>query len=872
MAQFIKRFVQDLTQDIRVRQCGTIVFNKDNESNIISVDLYNGQEEYSGGGSVAGACICPDGSTVPLTGSISGKTASVTLTGDCFAFPGQIGIGIQVVSGTTKTTVLKAIYNVELFETDDMVDPGSRITASVGQLVADIEAATAEIPASDMASLMSGIAPTFSATTNYAAGAYVYYSGSLYRFTNAHAAGSWTGTDVTAVALANDVDDLKRAYDNAIIMDGVANIEPGTWTLTGGIAAGNGNNYTSPKLFRFSFKEIPYPFAFDMSDADYEYTIWTYSTQSQGSPVYSPSGKAYTQRKTLIYSTETAKYFRIGFRRVDQADMTTGASDTTSDEYKVKNSLRFWKATDDSLTLSNVPADAKAAGDAVTALSNAVGVQTSELSSRIDDIKAELPKTVIKNYTLSADYSGADYTVVSDKKPGDNGWVDDSTMITILIPDDGTVNRVTIFRNNSVYSCNSDGAIISTWSSESVADSSASYGRKPNGNRGDYIAFILTKTHIANDSYNSIITNTGTFYTPFIEKGQTVIFKNGLLVGDYTIKLPTFVLGNLYANGAAISSTTRSVAPWMYVKKGTVIDTSCTAVNLMIYGVSATEYIHVLTDAYIAAGRRYTFTNDTYAVIRYDVGSWNVEAAEPTLNTPDQAQYFIRYILPDEIAKNEWAGKTWYSYGTSITDIGVGDTAGNSGSVGKWPLCVDALSGMTRTNGAIGSGSIMPSSSSGGNVKTAILQCPFDVDLITLELGPNDNYWDYLGNVGDTGDDTFLGNLYQIYDYLTKNTRALVVFVGIGARNLTGSTSNIVPANGEFRTRYRTMLDAVKKLSDLFGIPVIDADANACNLNRRIKGVVMRDYIHYTYLGGEIYGRYVWSQLKNMHPYFKFAE
>ena len=93
-----------------------------------------------------------------------------------------------------------------------------------------------------------------------------------------------------------------------------------------------------------------------------------------------------------------------------------------------------------------------------------------------------------------------------------------------------------------------------------------------------------------------------------------------------------------------------------------------------------------------------------------------------------------------------------------------------------------------------------------------------------------------------------------------------------GARNLTVSTSDIVPANGEFRTRYRTMLDAVKKLSDLFGIPVIDADANACNLNRRIKGVVMRDYIHYTYLGGEIYGRYVWSQLKNMRPYFKFAE
>lgn len=211
MAQFEKHFVQDLTQDIKIRQCGTIVFNADNLSNVISVELYNGTEPYSGGGTVAGAVICPDGATVPLTGTLSGNVASVTLTGDCFAIPGQIGIGVQVITGSTKTTVLKANYNVELFETDDMVDPGSRITASVGQLVADIEAATADIPASDMAALMAGIAPTFGTSTAYPAGAYVYYNGTLYRFTTAHAAGSWTGTDVVQVALGNDVADLKSA-------------------------------------------------------------------------------------------------------------------------------------------------------------------------------------------------------------------------------------------------------------------------------------------------------------------------------------------------------------------------------------------------------------------------------------------------------------------------------------------------------------------------------------------------------------------------------------------------------------------------------------------------------------------------------------
>jgi hypothetical protein len=143
---------------------------------------------------------------------VSGKTASVTLTEDCFAITGQIGIAIRVTSGTTKTTVLKANYNVEQFSTDNPVDPSSRVALDVGDLVNRIDAATADIPASDMASLMAGIAPTFSTSTNYAAGAYVYYNGTLYRFTTAHAAGSWTGTDATAAVLGNDVADLKSAF------------------------------------------------------------------------------------------------------------------------------------------------------------------------------------------------------------------------------------------------------------------------------------------------------------------------------------------------------------------------------------------------------------------------------------------------------------------------------------------------------------------------------------------------------------------------------------------------------------------------------------------------------------------------------------
>ena len=203
--QFPKHFTQDLNQDIKIRQCGTIVFNADDLSNVVSVDLYNGDTPATPAGTVVGAVICSDGSTVPIdNGTISGNTVSITLTAACFAIPGQIGVGIQLVDSGVKTTVLKAIYNVERFETDDVIDPDSRITMSVSDLIDDIAAAIATIPA-DYSDLMAAVAPTFSTSDAYAAGAYVWYDGELYKFTTAHAAGSWNSAEVTAVALANEV-------------------------------------------------------------------------------------------------------------------------------------------------------------------------------------------------------------------------------------------------------------------------------------------------------------------------------------------------------------------------------------------------------------------------------------------------------------------------------------------------------------------------------------------------------------------------------------------------------------------------------------------------------------------------------------------
>jgi lysophospholipase L1-like esterase len=212
-------YSQDLQERLEIHY-GDIVFNADNNGVVIDVDLLYGGEAAEMGGTVAGAVICPDGSTVALTGSSSGNTVSIALDADCVAIPGQIGVGIQVVNGTTKTTVFKGVYNVDLFETDNPVDPGSRTSLQVGDLIDDIETAIASIPA-DYSDLLAAIAPTFSTSTAYNIGQYVWYDGDLYRFTTSHTAGSWNSAHVSAAvlttdmnAISDDVSDLKSALTN----------------------------------------------------------------------------------------------------------------------------------------------------------------------------------------------------------------------------------------------------------------------------------------------------------------------------------------------------------------------------------------------------------------------------------------------------------------------------------------------------------------------------------------------------------------------------------------------------------------------------------------------------------------------------------
>lgn len=209
--QNVLTFDQDLDRKIHLVDGGSIS-NVNNNGVVVKVNLYHRKEAASVSGIVVGSVVCPDWSTVTLSGSHTGNTVSVTIDADCVAIPGMIGLGIQVVDGTTKTTVFRIMFRVDIVETDNPVDPGSRTTLHVAELIAAIESAEASIP-SDYSALLHTLASDFSASAAYAAGDYVWYNGTLYRFTANHAAGSWTGTDATAAVIGNELSNLKNASE-----------------------------------------------------------------------------------------------------------------------------------------------------------------------------------------------------------------------------------------------------------------------------------------------------------------------------------------------------------------------------------------------------------------------------------------------------------------------------------------------------------------------------------------------------------------------------------------------------------------------------------------------------------------------------------
>lgn len=211
---------------------------------------------------------------------------------------------------------------------------------------------------------------------------------------------------------------------------------------------------------------------------------------------------------------------------------------------------------------------------------------------------------------------------------------------------------------------------------------------------------------------------------------------------------------------------------------------------------------------------------------------------------------------PIVLNHNQWEGKKWYAYGTSITNIN---------SEGKYPFYLRNFSGMELTNKGISGGGIGDLGGySHGQVYSAICNTTdgkLEADLITLETGANDATIGVpLGTIYDTGTETLAGCLNDCLRYLQANTNAQIcVFYSPSTTTRPNATN-----------QYFEWAEMVRKICFINGIHYLDS---ACNLGygkitSDTGNLYVVDNIHQTYLGGYIYAQNIWSQLKQV-PTFK---
>ena len=240
MSNIIKR-VWNQNRMVTIEDLRGMAFQAEDGGHTFEISGINdANETVDLSGTVAGVFMRPDGTDVALTGTASDGVVSVTLDDDCYAVAGRFGLTIFVTADSKTTcvyacvgTVAQTSYGTVAGDTpQDVVD-----------LINEINAAIASIPA-DYTDLMAAIAPTYSSSALYAKGAYAWYDGVLYKaIVDISTAESFTAAHWTAVALADDVADLKSAFDEKVASKYTA-VEPINWfdgsATTVGILNANG--------------------------------------------------------------------------------------------------------------------------------------------------------------------------------------------------------------------------------------------------------------------------------------------------------------------------------------------------------------------------------------------------------------------------------------------------------------------------------------------------------------------------------------------------------------------------------------------------------------------------------------------------------
>ena len=281
---------------------------------------------------------------------------------------------------------------------------------------------------------------------------------------------------------------------------------------------------------------------------------------------------------------------------------------------------------------------------------------------------------------------------------------------------------------------------------------------------------------------------------------------------------------------------------------------------------------------------RYTAEIESYYKLKKNINKSDVNGLVEDIKTIENDIGKINNDIKNIGVDNQWQGKKWVAFGTSIT--ATNNTHAPDGTCsGKYVPYLEELSGLSLTNRGV----------SGGRISGHILYYVHyyasemaNADLITIEGSVNDFAGDvplgqigdtipytnadvqeqvdeYIASIGGSNEGTFAGACYQVFKKAQENApNAVIVFITdntgkkvIGGGNL--ERSLVHTATGLKQSDYINMAVAV---AEYMGIPVIDAGRKSL-VNEEHPDYLI-DHIHHTELGGEQYASMIWAELKNI--------
>ena len=191
-------------------------------------------------------------------------------------------------------------------------------------------------------------------------------------------------------------------FANPISIRGIAEDR---WTFGRLIIAATGANQASDKACSTAYAAFSEPIEIILDNSDYIFVVWVYSGQSISDALYTPIS-AYKNFPLVILPKATTSYFRIGVRRADGAVLTTDYSDTTSDAYKIINSIKTYTMSGSGVS----PLKIACFGDSTILGRDGAGTALSRTNYPITGTIAKRLGCVCDNYGVS----GQGYMAVGD--------------------------------------------------------------------------------------------------------------------------------------------------------------------------------------------------------------------------------------------------------------------------------------------------------------------------------------------------------------------------------------------------------------------------------------------------------------------------